>query len=200
MADLSFVVRIRHLLADEKVAADGPDVKEAAQIEQSLIKAGIDIEWLVAQRRRVGQMREIQAKAVQQNVVGKRVELAGYVIPLKKANNLVTEFMLVPSVVSCSSSNPTPPPPNQAIFVQLEDGFARLGRVTAARIIGRIEAKEIARTIPSVRGSTVVTSAYVITPENITFYSTTKDGQTTPLEKQSATVRSSASPTPIPAQ
>jgi hypothetical protein len=198
--DLGFVVRIRHLLAADKVTADGPEVKEAAKIEQSLIKAGIDIGWLVAQRRRVGQMREIQAKAVQQNVVGKRVELAGHVLPLKKADNLVTEFMLVPSVASCSSSNPTPPPPNQAIFVQLEDGFAHLGRVTAARIIGRIEAKEIARTIPSVRGSTVVTSAYVITPENITFYSTKKDGQTTPLEKQSATVRSSASPTPIPAQ
>jgi hypothetical protein len=185
LADLSFVVRIHHLLAAERVAADGPEVKEAAKIERSLKKAGIDIGWLVAQRRRVGQMREIQAKAVQQNVIGTRVKLSGYVVPVKKSDGVVTEFMLVPSVASCSSSNPTPPPPNQAIFVQLEDGFARLGRVTAARIIGRIEAKEIVRTIPSIRGSTVVTSAYVITPENITFYSTTKNGQTTPLEKYS---------------
>jgi hypothetical protein len=185
LADLSFVVRIRHLLAAEKVTTDGPEVKEAAEIERSLKKAGIDIGWLVAQRRRVGQMREIQAKAVQQNVIGTRVKLSGYVVPVKKSDGVITEFMLVPSVASCSSSNPTPPPPNQAIFVQLDDGFARLGRVTAARIIGRIEAQEIARTIPSAHGSTVVTSAYVITPENITYSSTTKNGQTTPLEKHS---------------
>lgn len=200
LADLSFVVRIHHLLAAEKVTADGPEVQEATKIEQSLIKAGIDVGGLMAMRRRVGQIREMQAKAVERDVVGRKVELSGYVIPVKKSDGVVTEFMLVPSVASCSSSNLTPPPPNQTIFVQLDDGFARLGRVTAATIIGQIEAKEIARTIPSAHGSTMFTSAYVITPENITFYSTTKDGQAALLEKHSVTVRSNAAPIPSPAK
>ena len=172
--DLSFVVRIHHLLAAKKVTADGPEVNEAAKIERSLKKAGIDIGWLVAQRRRVGQMREMQAKAVQRNVVGKRVKLAGYVLPLRKSDGLVTEFLLVPSVASCSKSRLTPPAPNQAIYVQSDAGISIRGRVTAVKVTGLIEAKEVARTIPTASGPTEFTAAYVIAPEEIEVYSAGK--------------------------
>ncbi len=47
LTDLSFVIRIRNLLAAEKVTADGPEVKEAAEIEHSLKKAGIDVGCLI---------------------------------------------------------------------------------------------------------------------------------------------------------
>jgi hypothetical protein len=167
---LSFVLRIRHLVATEKMSKDSPGVKEAAKIEHSLTKAGIDIDWLIGLRRRVGQMREMRAKAVQQKLIGKHVKLSGYVVPVKKSDGVVTEFMLVPSVASCSSSKSTPPPSNQAIFVQLNDGFASRGRVTAARIVGRIEAKQIARTIPNVSGLTVVTAAYAVDADTVEVY------------------------------
>jgi hypothetical protein len=169
---LSFVVRIHHLLAAKKVTADGPEVKEAAKIERSLIRDGIDIGWLVAQRRRVGQMREIQAKAVQQNVVGKVVRLSGYIVPLKASDGLVTEFFLVPNPAACSHA--TPPPPNQVVYVQSREGVAVRSRVTAVKVTGRIEAKEVARTILSASGPIELTTAYVIAPEAVEVYSAGK--------------------------
>jgi hypothetical protein len=171
--DLGFVVRIRHLLAAEKVTADGPEVKEAAKIEQSLIKAGIDIGWLVAQRRRVGQLREMQAKAVQRDVVGKRVKLAGYVIPVKVSDDLVTEFLLVPDIPACSQS--TPPPPNQMVYVHARDGISVEGRITAVSIKGRIEARETKSILLRVSGPVTFDGAYAISPEEIEVHSIRED-------------------------
>ena len=169
---LSFVVRIRHLVATEKMSKDSPGVKEAAKIEQSLKKAGIDIDWLIGLRRRVGQMREIKAKAVQQKLIGKHVKLSGYVVPVKKSNGLVTEFLLVADVATCSDS--APPPPNQLVYVKARDGIAMRGRVAAVSVTGRVEARETTNGFLRANGPVRFVSAYVITPEEIAVHTASK--------------------------
>ena len=170
--DLGFVVRMRHLLAAEKVTADGPEVKEAAEIDQLLQKAGVDVPWLMAQRRHVGRKREEQAKAVHQDVVGKVVRISGYVVPLKKSDDFVTEFLLVPSVSACSHSSP--PPPNQVVYVRSRDGIAVRSRIAAVSVTGRVEARETGKKLLRAAGPVQFTAAYVISPEKIKVYSAFK--------------------------
>jgi hypothetical protein len=162
---LSFVLRIRHLVATEKMSKDSPGVKEAAKIEHSLTKAGIDIDWLIGLRRRVGQMREMRARAVQPKLISKHVKLSGYVVPVKKSNGLVTEFLLVADVATCSNSSP--PPPNQLVYVKARDGITVQGRVTAVSVTGSIEARKTTNAFLRASGPVQFVGAYAITPEAI---------------------------------
>ncbi len=172
LTDLSFVIRIRNLLAAEKVTADGPEVKEAAEIEHSLKKAGIDVGWLDTQRRRVGQMREIQAKAVRQDVIDKSVRLSGYVVPVNKSDGLVTEFLLVADVSACSHS--ASPPPNQIVYVKVRDGIRVRGRFAAVTVTGRVEARETTNTFIRANGPVQFVGAYAMSPERIDIHSSGK--------------------------
>jgi hypothetical protein len=166
---LAFVVRIRDLLAAKKISTNGPVVKEAAQLEQSLRSDGLDIEWLIAQRRPVTRMRELQAKTVQQSIVGKSVGLSGYVLPVKRVEGFVTEFLLVPDIPTCSQS--TPPPPNQIVYVCARKGIAVEGRIAAVSVWGRIEARETKSVLIQPAGPVTFVSAYAISPDEVVRHS-----------------------------
>ena len=166
---LRSVARIRNLIAAEKVEPDGETAKEAAEIEQRLKKAGVDIGYLLSMRDQVRRLREIQEDSVQTDLQGKVVRLAGFVVPLKKSDNLVTEFLLVPSADSCSDAKL--PLANQSIFVRSADGIPSKGRQTAVRVTGRIEAKQTACFIQRKLGVARVTVAYALAPQEIEVYS-----------------------------
>ncbi len=172
LQDLSYVVRIRHLVAAEKMSAGSSDVKEAAEIEQRLQKSGVDVQWLMAQRRHVRRMREEQAKAIQRDMVGKVVRLSGYVVPMKKSGNLVTKFFLVPSVAACSHSSP--PPPNQMVFVQSRNGVVVRNRLTAVSVTGQVETRETTRKFLRANGPVQFTAVYAISAEEVVVHSDNK--------------------------
>lgn len=51
---------------------------------------------------------------------GRRIRIAGFVVPLDTDGEAIGEFILVPYFGACVHS--PPPPPNQAIYVQTERG------------------------------------------------------------------------------
>jgi hypothetical protein len=51
------------------------------------------------------------------NLNGQSVKMAGYMIPLEGNENVVTEFLLVPSLPACI--HVPPPPPNQTVHVKM---------------------------------------------------------------------------------
>jgi hypothetical protein len=51
---------------------------------------------------------------------GKRVRLAGFVVPLDFSETRVQEFLLVPYIGACI--HVPPPPPNQIVYVTSEEG------------------------------------------------------------------------------
>ena len=140
---------MQELIAAEKISPDGDSAAEAAKIAGQLKKDGVDILWLMAQRERVTLLREKQEQALTKSVVkkldGKRVRLTGYVLPLKFADGRVTEFFLIPSIVSCSHS--APPPANRVVYeLTLQTGtlemntrlliFATIAFAPAAMAVG----------------------------------------------------------------
>ena len=73
-------------------------------------------------------------------LIGTNVKLPGFVVPLEMdANGLVREFFLVPYFGACI--HVPPPPPNQIVYVKLEQG-AKMGSIYEAQwITGTLRAE-----------------------------------------------------------
>lgn len=74
---------------------------------------------------------------VNKELDGKTVKLPGFIVPLDlDADNKVVEFFLVPYFGACI--HVPPPPPNQIVFVKLEDGIALDSMYEAYWITGKL--------------------------------------------------------------
>jgi hypothetical protein len=71
---------------------------------------------------------------------GKRVAIAGFIVPLDLDATTVKEFLLVPYIGACI--HVPPPPPNQVIYVRSEKGVKITGlfdAVTVTGVLGQTE-------------------------------------------------------------
>ena len=152
--NLAFVVRIRRLIAEEKLAADGADAAEVAGIASELEQNGVEIDWLLGQREVVSKQRGRHDRAIARSVAkklkGQPILLSGYVIPLMEHDGRVTEFFLVSTVAACSHASA--PPENQMVYVQSPDGIIVRKRGTAAKVMGQLTSKLTHRTLVGTSG------------------------------------------------
>ena len=169
LTDLSYVVRVRRLIADERVDANGQDAKEAAALARELKQQGVDIELLMTQRRHVRRIRELKVESVAMNVAAKhkdqRVTLTGFVIPTKSEDGRLTEFFLVPTIAACSHADP--PPPLLVVHVATEKGIAMPGKGRAVRVTGKVNAKATSGKAGNADGPVTIHAAYAITSPEI---------------------------------
>jgi hypothetical protein len=96
----------------------------------------IDIDGLLAMRSEITAKRKRAMEAVNQNLNGQQVRLAGYVLPLEMGGSKVTEFLLVPYVGACIHE--PVPPANQIVRVKFERGFEIDGRFTPVWVQGKM--------------------------------------------------------------
>jgi hypothetical protein len=75
--------------------------------------------------------------AVVPELHGKRVEIAGYVVPLDFEATSIKEFLLVPFVGACI--HVPPPPANQIIYVKSARGFEIAGSFDPVKITGMLK-------------------------------------------------------------
>jgi len=164
LADVSYVVRVRRLVAEEKIEANGDDAKEAARIGRKLEKQGVDIGWLMVQRQRVRQIRGLQveqlSKTIARSLGDREIVMTGYVMPITVDRGQVTEFFLVPTVAACSHE--AAPLPLQVVYVSTDEGFAAPDKATPVHVTGIINASSETRTKMSASGKTTVRSAYTM--------------------------------------
>lgn len=162
LRDLGFVVRVRELVAAEKLSESSEDFREATDIARQLQKDGVDIEWLIGQRTRIAALRRARSRAVAKDVSRKHkdqeVQIAGYVIPLKKRNGILHEFFVVPSIAACSHASA--PPENQLIHVSLEKGIRPAEGYMAVRLTGKLQAAPVTRKVASPEGPKPFTAGY----------------------------------------
>lgn len=170
---LSYIVRVRKLVAENKIDADGIDAKEAAKQARNLKKEGVDISYLLVQRQRVQHARAQQveslANSVGQSLQDKSVTLNGYVIPTKVDDQgLLVEFFLVPTTAACSHEDP--PSRLQAVFVPVKQGIVAPARGTPVRVTGKISAESTTRTTFNGNGQVMIHSAYAMSSPEITVF------------------------------
>lgn len=121
LGDLGMVVRIRQMKADGREVSEST-LQEAAEAEAALVKAGIDIDGLLAQRARITELRRKRATSLVEELDGQTIRMPGFVLPIEYAGRKVTEFLLVPWVGACIH---TPPPPaNQIVHVVVDESRA----------------------------------------------------------------------------
>lgn len=172
LANLSYVVRVRQLIADEKIDSDGRDAEDATQVARELEQQGIDVGWLLVQRQRVRQIRGLQVEQLSRTIArslgDREIAMIGYVMPITIDQGQMTEFFLVPTVAACSHESG--PPPLQVVYVSLPQGFAVPDKATPVRVTGVIKARSKAKTKVSASGKATVRSAYTIMSPRVESY------------------------------
>ncbi|MGY0598419.1 DUF3299 domain-containing protein [Vibrio parahaemolyticus] len=125
----------------EEQLANGVQLSQDASIEYtatraSLIEQKIDINWLLAMRKEITQKRRAVAESLNTTLDNQNVRIAGYLLPLNFTNDLVDEFLLVPTVGACI--HVPPPPPNQMIYVKFPKGFKSSELYSPVWVEGRL--------------------------------------------------------------
>ena len=182
LADLSYLVRVQRLIEEEKIKADGVDAKEAKRLARELTTEGIDIGWLMAQRRHVPKIRVLQvedlSKSIAEYLGNNKVTLTGYVTPIAGRQEGLTEFFLLPTSAVCS--NEAAPSPLQAVFVSTELPIELPEKHIPVRVTGKVQAQETTKTISNGIAMTSVQSAYTMLSPEIEVYAQQKRARDTP--------------------
>ena len=169
LSDLSYLRRIRRLIAEEKIDADGDDAKHATQLAEKLATQGIDANWLLVQSRRIPHIRRQQieavAKSVAKSIDSTTVEIVGFASPIPSQKQNVAGFLVMPTAAMCGHG--TAPSPLHVAFVETEHEYALQSRGTPVRIRGQVVAVPKTTTMMSGSGATVFDSAYKIFPSRI---------------------------------
>jgi hypothetical protein len=170
LADLSYIARIQRLISEKKIKADGIDAKEASQLAVSLEKEGIEIDWLLQQRKRVIQIRGKQVDEIAETIAKKfdsrLVSIKGFATAMKSKDDAVTEFLFTPTIETCGHS--TEPSPLQVIYVRTQQqvNINKL-KPTPLQLTGLLSAEKKQAILLSPDGLRTIPSAYSLSPTKI---------------------------------
>lgn len=163
---LQTVVWVRSLTAEQKKAAEYQSIiKDAKRYEVGFKKAKIDVDKLiVSYAKQQMELLKRQSKTVTK-LDKKRVQLAGYLLPLEFSVKGETDFLLVPFVGACI--HVPPPPANQIVFVKTKKRFTPKGLFTPVRVTGVLATRASKKTLALADGSGPVSVGYHLSAEQI---------------------------------
>lgn len=158
--DIAFAAQVRTDIANGLIETSSPEAMNAAAVEGDLSRRGVDAERLISAfasfnaelaRRNVG---------LAQDLVGERVSLPGYALPLELSAGGVREFLLVPYVGACI--HVPPPPPNQMVYVGIDGEVEIDGLFQAVEVTGILEVETADRPLYLVDGSADISTGYTL--------------------------------------
>ena len=168
LSQLGLYARIRSLLENSPDRVSESMQQEATEVEQLLRSAGIDIEGLLAQREEIKELRKQSAFAVVEKLDGQHIRMPGFALPLEFSGSKITEFLLVPWVGACIHT--PPPPPNQIVFVTIEDGFESKGQFTPVWVSGEMKVQSATKDLYLVDGSAGIDTGYTLIAQSVSDY------------------------------
>lgn len=110
----------------------------------------------------------LESKRVDPQLAGKTVRMPGYVLPLETDGTLVREFLLVPFVGACI--HVPPPPPNQMVYVQIEQAFESKALYEPVWVEGVLTVDEGSHSLSLVDGQSNVSTGYAMKAVKVTSY------------------------------
>lgn len=153
-SDVSFIAEVRAYLADGMTEEDNGYVEVAKELETGLRAAGLDVEGLIAEAKKISK----QSNSVVKTLDGKSVRIPGYVLPLEYEGETVKEFLLVPYVGACI--HVPPPPENQIVYVKLDEPIKVRAMFEPVWASGTLTAKQSKRNLSLVDGSSDIAVGY----------------------------------------
>lgn len=161
--EVEWIIYLRQFLPEEET----PDLKDYFdELQKALpeLKAkGIDVDAIIAQRK-------YKNNAANEELNGKLIKMAGYLLPLDLSGKAVTDFLLVPYVGACI--HVPPPPPNQIVHAvsatpspyELEELFKPVS------VTGILEVKSLSKELFLTDGSSDISIGYTMSVEKIEGY------------------------------
>ncbi len=146
----------------EQITADDQEqlISEVDTALPKLKEQGYDIDQIIADRRR-------QDTSINTSLDGKSFKIAGYLLPLDLSGKHVREFLLVPVVGACV--HVPPPPPNQIIHAQFENGgsYEMDDLYEPVYVTGNLAAKALSKDLFLGDGSSNVDIGYMMRIDKI---------------------------------
>ena len=167
LADLGMVARVRQRQAAGRDVSEGT-IKEKEEATGRLEQAGVDIDGLLTKRLEIRELRRQRSHAVVPDLNGQQVRMPGYALPLEYYGTQITEFLLVPWVGACIHT--PPPPPNQIVYVKVNEGFENKGRFTPVWVTGEMNVKAATKNLFLVDGSSGIDVGYSLEASQVEPY------------------------------
>jgi hypothetical protein len=166
--DLGTYVRVTKLKETDPSSVTQSMEEEGREAEERLAEGGVDIDYLISIAPEVKKQRMKRATAVVPELNGQQVKLPGYLLPLEFEQKKVTEFLLVPWFGACIHT--PPPPPNQIVFVTMEEGYGNTEQFAPVWVWGEMQVKKSQKSLFLVDGESGIDTGYTLVAEKVTPY------------------------------
>ena len=158
--ELTQIARARAAKRQGFITELSPDYEDAIELTHKLRSEGVDVEALLIKAEEIGAEIERRNRATVGELQGQMIRMAGYALPLEFTEGGVKEFLLVPYIGACI--HVPPPPPNQMVFVRLNQEFMADDLYTPVWITGRITVQGASRSLSYVDGQAQVATGYTL--------------------------------------
>lgn len=168
LSRLGLYARLKSLVENAPDRVSEAMQQEADDAERLLRADGINIEDLLAKRAEIKALRRQSAYAVVNGLDGQHIRMPGYALPLGFSGSKITEFLLVPWVGACIHT--PPPPPNQIVYVSIEEGFKSNGPFTPVWVSGEMKVQPVTKDLYLVDGSAGIDTGYTLIAQSVSAY------------------------------
>ena len=156
--DLFAIYGIREQSDQDFTSRNSPSYQLSIELTDKLTETGLDVEALLGEAREVEKKIIAQAAQTVPELEGQLVEMPGFALPLEFSDKGVTEFLLVPYLGACIHT--PPPPPNQMVFVQLQEPFKLDDIYTPVLITGHMKIAATTKKLFFVDGQADIDTGY----------------------------------------
>ncbi len=168
--DIEYLASIRYWAKTGQISTVDTEYEHGVELEHKFKSNNIDFEPLVARYNSFLDEIERRNKTVVSNLDGRLVRIPGYALPLETSATALTEFLLVPSIGACIH---TPvPPPNQMVFVKMNQPYRAKRLYDPVWITGRIKVENNKKAVVYSDGQSGVESSYTLMGVKIEPYKT----------------------------
>jgi len=158
--DIQYLASIRYWVKIGQISKVDAVFEEGVELQHKFKTNNVDYEPLVTQYNAYLDEIERRNKLVVEALDGQLIKLPGYALPLETSATAVTEFLLVPSIGACIH---TPaPPPNQMVFVKLNQSYQAKRLYDPVWITGRIKLEQKKKAVVYNDGESGVESSYTL--------------------------------------
>jgi len=134
----------------------------------SLEAGGFDTEEIIREMFRIERLRKANDSKLVEALNGRRIQIAGYLLPIEFSGDKVVEFLLVAEDGACVH---TPVPPlNQLIHVTSDEGFEIEGQFTPVVVSGIISTSSSHQSIAYSDGVQDIVAGYNMVASRIEAY------------------------------
>lgn len=166
--DLEAVAWARAAERRGEISAVGEEYEIAVEMASGLAQQGLDVDALVTKYEGFRAAVDALNRRVDDGLDGQLVRIPGYALPLEFSGIGVKEFLLVPYFGACI--HVPPPPPNQMVFVTLDEPYVVNELFAPVWITGRMSVERSTKSLSFVDGRASLVTGYSLAGTGIEPY------------------------------